>query len=152
MASETTVRPYDPARDLAPVSVIWFAASLAAHPFLGVERLREHRLLVERDYLQRAETWVACRAGAPVGFISLFDTFVGGLFTAPAHQRRGIGRALVGHALRLKRVLELDVYTANAQAMGFYAALGFTERARRPTDDEGLPFENARMVLAEAGG
>ena len=42
----------------------------------------------------------------------------------------------------------LEVYTDNAQAMRFYEALGFREQSRRATDDSGLPFENAQMLLA----
>lgn len=36
------------------------------------------------------------------------------------------------------------MYTANTQAFAFYKALGFEEISRRPSDDQGLPFENAQ--------
>ena len=69
------------------------------------------------------------------------------LFVAPRLQGQGIGRALIGHALKLKGKLLLEVYTDNAQAVSFYKGLGFRELSRRVTDDEGLPFENAKMHL-----
>lgn len=139
------IRAYDEASDLQTLSAIWFDASLRAHPFIGEERLREQRIVVETIYLPKAETWVACHHGEPVGFISLLETFIGGLFVAPERQGLGAGRALVGHALALKGELSLEVYTANDQACRFYASLGFEEIARRPMDDEGLPFENAHL-------
>ncbi|WP_440983310.1 GNAT family N-acetyltransferase [Shinella sumterensis] len=139
------IRAYDEASDLLKLSAIWFDASMAAHAFIGEARLREQRVAIETVYLPQAETGVACHAGEPVGFISLLDAFIGGLFVAPGRQGLGIGRALVRHALDLKGELSLEVYTANRQAYGFYRSLGFEELSRRATDSEGLPFENAMM-------
>ncbi len=138
------IRAYE-ASDLHTLSAIWFDASLLAHPFLGEARLREQRTLIEAIYLPNAETWVACRAGEPVGFIGLLDMSIGGLFVAPAMQGHGIGRALVEHALALKGTLDLEVYADNRDAHAFYARLGFEEVSRRDEDDEGLPFANILM-------
>lgn len=141
------IRAYDPESDLKTLSAIWFDASLQAHGFIGRSRLIEQRKLIETRYLPAAKTWVACRGAQPVGFISLLDKVVGGLFVDPRHHGQGIGRALVAHAVALKGELTLEVYTANAGAVAFYQALGFCEHSRRVRDDEGMPFENARMVL-----
>ena len=140
------IRPYEPA-DLEPLSAIWFEASRRAHGFLGEARLREGRKLIEEVYLPQAENWVALRSDEPVGFIGLIDDFIGGLFVDPSAQGRGIGRALVARALRLKGRLELEVYAQNASARGFYERLGFQEILRRELNDEGLPFPNLRMRL-----
>ncbi len=91
----------------------------------------EQRAQIEDKYLPNAETWVACVSDEPSGFISLL----------------GIGRQLIAHALSLKGELSLEVYTDNQQAMTFYAGLGFEELSRRPVDDDGYPFENARLRL-----
>ncbi|MFD1327959.1 GNAT family N-acetyltransferase [Mycoplana ramosa] len=141
------IRAYEEATDLEKLSTIWFDASLRAHSFIGERRLKEQRLAVETIYLPKAETWVACHRQEPVGFISLLGSFIGGLFVAPEQQGLGVGRALVSHALGLKGELCLEVYTGNTQAVGFYQSLGFEEISRRAQDDEGLPFENARMRL-----
>lgn len=141
------LRAYDAATDLEKLSAIWFAASLEAHPFIGETRLGEQRVLIETVYLPQAETWVACRDGEPAGFISLLDDFVGGLFIAPGQQGLGIGRRLISHALQNRSELQLEVYTANKQAVAFYQAVGFVELSRRPEDGDGLPFENAHMRL-----
>jgi putative acetyltransferase len=146
-----SIRPYDEAKDLPALSAIWFEASLLAHAFIGERRLGEQRILIEEEYLPNSETWVACLDDTPTGFISLLDNFVGGLFVAPDQQGKGIGRTLVAHALSLKGELLLEVYTGNTRAYGFYRGLGFVECFRRATDDEGLPFENARMWLAGQG-
>lgn len=144
---DVVIRPYQGARDTKKLSRIWLDASLIAHSFIGERRLTEQRALIENQYLPRAETWVACLADEPVGFISLLGTFVGGIFVCPTRQGLGIGRLLVEHGLSLKDELSLEVYTQNEQAMRFYGALGFIEISRRSFDDEGQPFENARMRI-----
>lgn len=144
-----TIRPYDAATDTRALSRIWLEASRLAHPFIGEERLLEQRRLIEEVYLpeSKTETRVACLDGTPAGFIALLGTFVGGLFIAPDHQGHGLGRLLVEDALARHGALSLEVYTANEAAFGFYKALGFREISRRPEDDEGYPFENARLEL-----
>lgn len=141
------IRPFDAAVDIEKLSRLWLDASLKAHAFIGLRRLQEQRQLIETKYLPAAETWVACIKGEPAGFISLLDTFIGGIFIAPDQQGRGIGRMLIAHALARKGALSLEVYTRNQRAVRFYAALGFREMSRRPVDDNGLPFENAKMLL-----
>ena len=147
MHSNITIRPSE-AADTGNLLSIWFAASIEAHGFIGKAQLREQRVAIEQTYLPNAETWVACEMQKPLGFISLIDAFVGGLFVSPEHQGRGIGRMLIQHAAAQNGSLQLEVYTANARAYGFYASLGFKELSRRSEDDQGLPFENARMGLS----
>ncbi|HCO55799.1 MAG TPA: GNAT family N-acetyltransferase [Pelagibacterium sp.] len=143
---DVVIRPFE-AADTHKLSHIWLEASLVVHPFIGESRLMDQRALIEERYLPGAETWVATLSDQPAGFISLLETFIGGLFVSPERQGMGIGRHLVAHALSLKGELSLEVYTRNLQAMDFYSALGFQELSRRPTDDEGYPFENARLRL-----
>ncbi len=140
------IRAYE-AADILRLSSIWFDASQQAHPFLGATRLRKQRTLIERVYLPNSETWIACDASEPIGFISLRDTSVGGLFIEPKLQGGGAGRALIAHALKLKGELSLEVYADNIKAFAFYQRLGFEEITRRAEDDEGLPFENMQMRL-----
>jgi putative acetyltransferase len=142
------IRPYAPTTDTQKLSLIWLEASLLAHPFIGEQRLLEQQTLIENQYLPNAETWVASIRDQPCGFISLLDTFVGGIFVSPNRQGGGIGRKLIAHALSLKGELSLEVYINNRQAVAFYTGLGFQEVSRRPVDDDGYPFENSYLRLA----
>ncbi|WDD92847.1 GNAT family N-acetyltransferase [Burkholderia sp. FERM BP-3421] len=141
---EVQIRAYETS-DIKKLSEIWFGASSRVHAFLGEQRLREQRTLIEDTYLPRSETWVACQNGKPVGFIALIDTFIGGLFVDPAMQGSGIGRALVAHALNLKGELKLEVYALNLDAHAFYQRLGFEEVTRQAEEEDGLPFEVVQM-------
>ena len=143
-----TIRAHDPASDPTCLSALWYAASLQAHAFLGQDKLLEHKRLIETRYLPMAETWVAeAPDGAPLGFISLLDGYVGGLFVAPAAQGRGIGRALLDQARARCGALDLEVYVENPRALRLYLAYGFREISRRAVDDEGLPHANIHLRL-----
>lgn len=144
---DIVIRPFIGAADTEQLSNIWFDASMKAHPFIGEPRLVEQRKLIEDEYLPKSETWIACCGGETAGFISLLDSFIGGIFIAPAWQGRGIGGKLIAHALTLKGELSLEIYTANEQAVRFYRALGFTEVSRRDVDDFGYSYPNATLQL-----
>lgn len=142
------IRAHDPASDPTCLSALWYAASLRAHAFLGQEKLLEHKTLIETRYLPMAETWVAeAPDGTPLGFISLLEGYIGGLFVAPGAQGRGIGRALLDLARRRRSALELEVYVENEHALRVYLAYGFREISRREVDDEGLPHANLHLRL-----
>jgi putative acetyltransferase len=65
------------------------------------------------------------KQGRVVGFISLADNEVGGIFVHPSWQRHGVGRALMDKARIVHKTLELDVFEANEQGRAFYAKYGF---------------------------
>ena len=88
---DVTIRPFEAATDIEPLSDIWLEASRRAHPFIGEQRLLAQRGLVKEKYLPEAETWVACRCGDPVGFISLLGSFIGAVFVA--HELAHFGAA-----------------------------------------------------------
>jgi putative acetyltransferase len=144
ISQKPLIRPYRP-EDKELLLEIWLAASLEAHAFLGHERLVEQKQIVGDQYLAQADTRVLEFGGIAAGFIGLIGDFMGGLFIDPRHQGRGLGRALIQNALGDHGVLELEVYTLNRKAVGFYRHLAFSEVSRRPIDDQGLPFELIRM-------
>jgi len=150
--TDGTIMKYDlqirafPPEDTTRLVAIWRSASEKGHPFLAREQLDIQATLVADHYLPLAETHVALRNGEIVGFISLLDQTIGGLFVDPNHHGTGIGRQLVEHASQLRSCLELEVYTLNERARRFYDRLGFMETGRRPNDDSGFPFELIKLV------
>ncbi|MDK2351050.1 GNAT family N-acetyltransferase [Pseudomonas paraeruginosa] len=140
MSSPLQFRCYTPA-DRDATLAIWLEASRIGHGFLGEAELQKQKALVRDHYLDASETWLALDGETPLGFIGLLDAFIGGLFVAPAAHGRGIGRQLLEHAAALKGALEVEVYAANREALGFYGHCGFVETGRRKEDDEGRPLE-----------
>lgn len=113
------------AKDTEAVITLWYEASLLAHPFLSEDFLAEEKINLRERFLPHSETWVEEREGQVVGFISLVDNEIGGLFVQPRWQRQGVGRGLVDKARRLHDSLELEVFEANEHGRAFYARYGF---------------------------
>ena len=100
---------------------------------------------IAHKYLPIAETYVFERAGVVLGFISLLENEVGGIFVAPRYQGQGIGRALMDRARRSRDHLELDVFESNAGGRRFYEAYGFRTVGERM--DEATGHRVLRLLL-----
>ncbi|MNP71426.1 putative N-acetyltransferase YjaB [compost metagenome] len=77
--------------------------------------------------------------GRIAGFIGTAGENVEMLFVAPDRHGRGIGRALLEHALA-EGACKVDVNEQNPQAVGFYLRLGFVQYDRSEVDGSGKPF------------
>lgn len=61
------------------------------------------------------------------GFAAYSDEELGWLYVDPAHQRQGVGKALVEHVInRTKRPLKIEVLKGNDPALSFYQSMGFS--------------------------
>jgi GNAT superfamily N-acetyltransferase len=102
--------------------------------------LRHARMLIALDggaivgklRLQTKKPWAIDRAYfTPVKK----ELFLTGMAVMPAWQRKGVGRMLIGEAVKVARAwpansICLDAFDADAGAGGFYAKCGFKERGR----------------------
>ncbi len=109
----TMIRRYRD-KDSEALIEIWYTASQVATRFLSEEFLAEEREAIRKSYLPSAETWVFETEGTVAGFITLLGNEVGAIFVHPKWQRRGVGRALMDHAIDLRSFLHLDVFKENA--------------------------------------
>jgi len=110
-------------RDTESLVSIWRAASAVGHPFLEDRFLAQEAENLRAVYLPNAETWVAESRGVPVGFIALIGDEIGG-------HGKGIGKAMVDHAVALKGLLCVEVFEKNTIGRRFYDQYGFVETAR----------------------
>jgi len=113
------------AEDTEALISIWDYAEALAHPFLPSEVRDQVRRDMRDLYLPNAETWVLDDEGVPVGFISMIDKEIGGLFLDPSHQGRGKGREMVDHVVALKGPLTVEVFKDNKIGLPFYERYGF---------------------------
>lgn len=105
-----------------------------------------------RRYVLGAETWVAERAGLAVGFcgIDLRRGEVHSLYVDPAHGRRGIGGALLAHALARAEaagVGRLEVW-ATPFSRPLFERVGFALHEARRELYRGVEFERYRLHRA----
>jgi len=76
-------------------------------------------------YLPNAETRVLENDGAPVGFIAMIGTEIGGLFLAPSSQGKGWGRQMLDHIVASKGPLTVEVFKDNKIDLPFYERYDF---------------------------
>jgi putative acetyltransferase len=111
--------------DTDALITIWDKAEPLAHPFLSDEVRDQVRRDTVNIYLPNAETWVLETDGAPVGFIAMIGTEIGGLFLDPSEQGKGLGRHMVDHIVAIKGPLTVEVFKDNKIGLPFYKRYGF---------------------------
>jgi putative acetyltransferase len=143
-----SIRPYQPA-DQAALLEVWYRSATVAHHFLRAEHFEQERQDIASQYLPVAETWVYEHQGQVVGFISLLGQTVGGFFVHPSMQGKGVGWALMDHALQLKGALDVEVFARNEIGRRFYNRYGFVETGRSTHTDTNETL--IRMELPDSG-
>jgi putative acetyltransferase len=129
------IRPYQHG-DTDAIVEVWHAAAVIAHDFVPDSFWQIERDALRNTYLAVAETWVYVTDDRVVGFLSLLDDEIGGLFILPAYQGHGIGTRLIQHARTLRGNLFLRVFKRNVKAVHFYESCGFVaaeETLHEPT-------------------
>lgn len=131
--------------DLGAVLDIWYRASVIAHSFLNEAFFDTERRQIAEEWLPASETSVLELDGRVLGFVSVADNEVGGLFVDPAYQGQGVGRSLMDSVTARRSYVELEVFEANTIGRGFYAAYGFQDVGKGTEPATGLPVIRLRF-------
>jgi putative acetyltransferase len=96
----------------------------------------------------QCEVWVA-ETNDVDGFIAFRAGWIDQLYVRPGRQRQGIGKALLGQAMKTHSPLRLWTFQKNAVAIRFYLAQGFgeierTDGSRNEEREPDILFEWAR--------
>lgn len=120
---------------------IWRAAVDATHGFLTPQDRAEIDAMVANDFLPKVELLLAVNAhDRPLGFLVMDGEMIDALFVDPAVHGRGIGTALLDHALSLAPNAVVDASEQATNALPFYEARGFVRTGRSETDPQGRPY------------
>ena len=114
-------------KDLDEIINIWYRASTLAHPFLETTFVEKVKKEMRDIYIPNSETWVFEENNTTIGFISMLDNEIGGLFVLPDHHSKGIGSQLVNFVRKLHKELEVEVFEKNLIGRSFYDKYGFTQ-------------------------
>jgi len=104
---------------------IWEKASKIAHPFLDDKFTQMVKKEMQEMYLPNSNTWVYEESNTIVGFISMIDNEIGGLFVNPQNHSKGIGTSLVNYMKQFHKELEVEVFEQNKIGRPFYEKFGF---------------------------
>jgi putative acetyltransferase len=116
--------------DFDAVVGLWRRTKRVAYAFLPTESAHteeDDRAFFRAEILLRCDVWLCETDGRPLGFLAMRGGYVDRLYVEPPEQRRGIGSALMAHALRVAPPgpIELHTHVANGPARAFYERLGF---------------------------
>lgn len=91
----------------------------------------------EEVVLPSCEVWVATGNDKVIGLIVLDQDWIDQLYVDPTETGRGIGGALIEHAMRLRPTgLKLWTFQSNLDARRFYESHGFVATATTQSDNE----------------
>jgi putative acetyltransferase len=113
--------------DLEVILDIWYKSSTLAHPFLDNAFVEKVKKDMRELYVPGSETWVYEEEDEVIGFISMMENEIGGLFVLPDHHSKGVGTQLVKFIRESHEVLEVEVFTENKIGRAFYDKYGFTK-------------------------
>jgi putative acetyltransferase len=137
------IRDYVPDDEDAVVEV-WRAASAVGHPFMDPAMMDPAATELRSVWLPKANSRVVEVDGRVVGFISMLDHEIGGLFVDPEFHRRGLGRSLVDDVRHLG-ALEVEVFVRNEVGRRFYERYGFVEIGNSFHEATGEPVLRLRI-------
>lgn len=130
----------------------WESAVRATHAFLPEQTLVELRPVVRQaleDAARAGRLWgLADAAGRWCAFMGVDGDEVTMLFVHAAFRGKGMGGALLRHAIAKLGARRVDVNEDNPQARAFYAHYGFCRAGRSAVDGQGRPFPVLHLRLA----
>ena len=112
-------------KDIEQIIDIWYQSSTLAHPFLTSTFVEKVKSDMTNIYIPNSETWVYEIDNSIVGFISMMNNEIGGLFVSPNNQSKGIGTELVNFIKKEYSELEVEVFEKNSIGRAFYDKYGF---------------------------
>ena len=104
---------------------VWQESSTMAHPFLNPVFVEKVKTDMRTMYIPNSETWVYENDQGIIGFISMMDNEIAGLFVLPQNQSSGVGTKLVNFVSDFNDQLEVEVFDKNEIGRAFYNKYGF---------------------------
>ena len=135
--------------DYPRVCEIWESAVRATHDFLSDEDFLHYKEVLPSYFPHvRLAGWE--EDGQLLGFIGTSADNIEALFVDNEARGKGIGKALLLHAVNDLHIHKVDVTDQNGQAVGFYRHMGYQVISRDDLDPEGKPYPIHHLVWKKA--
>lgn len=122
------IRKFKPA-DTISTAQVWYRSGKDEYTYLPMfQALDEDEALTvfKSLILQHCEIWVYQSQSAICGFLAMQGSYIDRLYVDPAQHRKGVGVALLKHAMQLSPDgLQLHTHQQNHRARKFYEKSGF---------------------------
>lgn len=122
------IRKFEPA-DTISTAQVWYRSGKNEYTYLPMfQALDEDEALTvfKSLILQHCEIWVYESQSEICGFLAMQDSYIDRLYVDPTQQRKGVGVALLKHAMQLSPDgLQLHTHQQNHRARKFYEKYGF---------------------------
>lgn len=129
---------------------IWDASVRKTHDFLSEAAISALKPLVRQGICQVPHLFVASGENAVIlAFMGVAEDKIEMLFVDPPFIGKGIGKALVFHAIAEHGICRVDVNEQNPKALGFYQHCGFQVTGRSARDDQGNPYPILHLTTGE---
>ncbi|RAI85797.1 GNAT family N-acetyltransferase [Algoriphagus yeomjeoni] len=134
------------------IVALWEASVRATHDFLKEEDILFFKPLILKEYLKAVDlNCVRDDDGVILGFSGVAEGNLEMLFVHPDHAGKGIGKALLIHAIKSQLVSKVDVNEQNPKATQFYLKNGFEIIGRSELDGTGKPYPILHLELLSKG-
>jgi GNAT superfamily N-acetyltransferase len=121
------------------LAALWLRSRTASVPSIPLTIHTDEEVLrwFEEVVLLTCEVWVADSSGEAIALMALDQEWIDQLYVDPDATGRGIGGALLEHAMRLRPTgLKLWTFQSNLDARRFYEAHGFIATAMTTGNNE----------------
>lgn len=136
--------------DYPELIALWESSVRATHHFLGDGEIEYFKKKILEGYFDFVDLYTAKTGDEKIkGFLGLTSDKIEMLYVQPDQMGKGIGKFLLGYAIREKGVFMVDVNEENQQAVGFYQKMGFIINKRNPFDAEGKPHAILELTLPQ---
>jgi GNAT superfamily N-acetyltransferase len=132
------IRKADPG-EAGSLAALWLRSRTASVPSIPptVHTDDDVHRWFEEVVLPTREVWVADSSGEAMALMVLDQEWIDQLYVDPAATGRGIGGALLEHAMKLRPTgLKLWTFQSNLEARRFYEARGFVATAMTKGNNE----------------
>ena len=137
------------AQDYNELLAVWEDSVRATHDFLTLTDIDALKpILMQQAFPSVNLQCIKDQQGAILGFIGVHNNKVDMLFVKDSARGRGIGKALLTHAMDTMKITLVDVNEQNLLARAFYERIGFHVISRSPVDDMGKPFPILHLQLS----
>lgn len=111
--------------DITNVMTIWVKGNFFANNFIEKDYWLEIYNSKKEDFLHNYQTFVYTENNEILGFISTYQEKIKAIFVKQDYRRKGIGKKLINYCKNNNKVMEVQLYEKNINAVLFFNSMDF---------------------------